>query len=105
MAERAITTDLQFSLAERWLLHAVMLDRLGYGPSDGDVTPAVGDLAILEKLEHPQPQFSERELKHLRRACLDWTDRAETHARDRSLAIDIVESINRILHSAAGDRR
>lgn len=98
MSDQRSTTHLHLSRAERWLLHTAMLDRLGYGTVDtGETEPCVGDLALLEKLEDGRSNYSLAELERLRAACLAHINCPATHARDRSLASDLVESFNREL--------
>ena len=90
----------EFSLAEQWLIHAVMLTRLGFGSDHPPSTdPYVCDLAIVDKLESTAPSFNRAELERIRDICLDFADREITDEADRALALDVVERVHSHLHS------
>jgi len=103
MPRRPRTTSFTLSPAERWVVHAALLDRLGFGNGgrDGRPNPYVSELAIVDKLESSDPTFNHRELKRIRKICLNHADQAATPATDRARACDVVEQINGILHSSS----
>lgn len=91
----------RFSPAEQWLIHAVMLDRLGYGTTTQlkQPDPYVCELAIVDKLESDDPRFTDLELDRIKQVCLGHADRESTAATDRALAVDVIERVNAHLHS------
>ena len=91
----------RFSIAEQWLIHAVMLTRLGYGsPAQASSSdPFICELAVVDKLESADPSFTRLELDRIKTVCLGYADRESTKAADRALALDVVERVNSHLHA------
>ena len=83
MSTTTPTTHLDLSRAEQWLVHHVMLDHLGFGPSDDDGSnPYVCTLAIVEKIERDRLEFTRLELDQIRSACRAYAEADSTPDQD-----------------------
>lgn len=91
------STVVELSRAEQWVVHHVLLETIGLAdgelsePSDPDELPQ-RNLAVLEKLEAGQFEFTADELVFLRRAC-DRHARVTPATADRNLASSVADRI------------
>lgn len=89
------TTQLDLSPTEQWVVHHVMLDHLGFGPSDTEEsTPFVCTLAIVEKIERDQLHFTRLELDQIRSACRTIAESDTAPPQDTDIARDLVNRID-----------
>lgn len=82
----------EFSLAEEWVIHSVMLDQLT-GDPDADDQPWWA-LGIASKLESGVQLLSPFEAWRLRRDLAAYADEPDTPAEDATLASDVVQRID-----------
>lgn len=94
LANPRTTYDLELTRQERWIVHTLMLDRLGFGPGDDDPPNAfVCTLAVVEKIERDRSDFSRLELDQIRLACERYTELAATPDEERARTERIIERI------------
>lgn len=107
MPNQSATVQLNFTHAERWVVHSLLLDHLGYGrvTRSSTVDPYVCELAILEKLESDISTFTPTEIDRLRSRCLEYSNHADTHAHDRAVAERVLDRITATLDDPVQARR
>jgi len=89
------TTSLEISWEEKWVIHHVMVDHLGFGPSDiEEITPYVCTLAIVEKIERDRIDFTRVELDHIRSTCRAYAESDSTPNHDVEIAQALVDRID-----------
>ena len=90
--------SLDLSRPEQWIVHHVMLDSIGLGPGDDDLTdPPACVLAVIGKLESDDHEFTPLELDHIGYACGAYARREGTPEVDRELAATIVARVDEAL--------
>lgn len=95
MSRTTPTTRLDLSRDEQWLVHHIMLDHLGFGPSDDDGSdPFVCTLAIVEKIERDRMNFTRIELDQIRSGCRAYAESDLTPAQDVETALGLAKRID-----------
>ena len=97
VASPKTTHDLELSRQERWIVHHLMLDRLGFGPEEDDPPEAfVCTLAVVEKIERDRSDFSLLELDQIRLACDHYSGHPSIPDDERARAKQIIDRIEGI---------
>lgn len=87
---------MDLSRDEKWVLHAMMLDRLGFGPTRSQPSdPCVCLLAIIQKLERDRTEFSPIEIDRIRDTCRRYSRRESIPVMDQKVAVNIADRIDR----------
>lgn len=102
-ANESGAVSIDFTWAEEWLVHHVVLDTMGLAAKEP--TPRADDppwrvVRILEAIEEGQYAFTLFELDFIRDACRAYANNLEGHTDDHEQAEAIIDQVSRAIEGA-----
>lgn len=97
------TSAFDFSLEEQWAVHAAILAYIERSAGDGsELAEHAVEVAILEKIEAGEFEFTAFELDRIRYECAYHADSEMAPLIDREPAMAVVEKIDRRCNADVG---